>query len=344
MVRVMLGAEITPYVPAGPTDIPRTPEAFLRALGGPRHFIIPGVDRSRCRAVVTLLHGNEPSGTLALHRLLREGHRPAVDLLCAIVNVPAALHEPPVRALPNFRDQNRTFCDSIDDEPGRIARALIALLTEHQPEVVLDLHNTSGSGPAYGVAMADDPVHRAVSGLFGKHMMRTGLKLGTLLEGASALCPVVTVECGGLHQPQAHEVAYAGLRRYGDGQALEPGTNPVEVHYHPARVEIAQGGRIAYAPSPEPGADLTLRPDFDSHNFRTLPANYPVAWLGPRGMSGLRVRDEDEGDRTRDFFTQDGNLLRARVPLKPLMVTTDAAIAASDCLFYAVRADEEHAR
>ena len=43
-------------------------EEFLRALGGPACLFLRGQDRSRTRALVTLLHGNEPSGAIALHR------------------------------------------------------------------------------------------------------------------------------------------------------------------------------------------------------------------------------------------------------------------------------------
>src|SRR6056297_3434688 len=67
---------------------------FLHRLKGPAHIYIPGDDSSRCRAMVTLLHGNEPSGFFALYQLLQKQIRPAVDLHCFVASV-AAAKEPP---------------------------------------------------------------------------------------------------------------------------------------------------------------------------------------------------------------------------------------------------------
>jgi hypothetical protein len=38
------------------------PEEFLRNLGGPACLLFSRRDKTRTRALVTLLHGNEPSG------------------------------------------------------------------------------------------------------------------------------------------------------------------------------------------------------------------------------------------------------------------------------------------
>ena len=61
-----------------------TVEAFLQEMAGPTLIHIPGRDRNRKRAICTLLHGNEPSGTRGVFRFLKEGIEPAVDLLCFI--------------------------------------------------------------------------------------------------------------------------------------------------------------------------------------------------------------------------------------------------------------------
>ena len=113
------------------------------------------------------------------------------------------------------------------------------------------------------------------------------------------------------------------------------------VHHHPVRVELVPGCHVAYNAAPDPKADLTLRPDVDTHNFSIIRAGQLVAWLGPRGLAGLRVHGEDQRDRAAEFFDAMGHELRAKADFRPLMVTTNAAIAESDCLFYAVLLDEE---
>ena len=43
-------------------------------------LLIPGKDPSRVRAISTLLHANEPSGFIAIHRWLRSSPRPPVTV------------------------------------------------------------------------------------------------------------------------------------------------------------------------------------------------------------------------------------------------------------------------
>ena len=69
-------------------------EAFLRQLGGPACLFFTGQDRARTRALVTLLHSNEPSGAIALRRWLKSGRRPAVNVVCVVASVAAALAPP----------------------------------------------------------------------------------------------------------------------------------------------------------------------------------------------------------------------------------------------------------
>src|SRR5690606_34634365 len=53
---------------------------MLARFGGPAAIRVPGARGDRCRVAVTLLHGNEPSGARAAHRLLAGAPRPPVDL------------------------------------------------------------------------------------------------------------------------------------------------------------------------------------------------------------------------------------------------------------------------
>ena len=46
------------------TDLGNNIEEYLRSLGGPACIHLEGRDKSRTRALVTLLHGNEPSGAM----------------------------------------------------------------------------------------------------------------------------------------------------------------------------------------------------------------------------------------------------------------------------------------
>ena len=77
----------------GPVSGGNNVEEFLRWLDGPACFFFSGEDPGRTRALVTLLHGNEPSGAMALWRWLQSGRRPAVNVVCIVASVVAALRD-----------------------------------------------------------------------------------------------------------------------------------------------------------------------------------------------------------------------------------------------------------
>ena len=52
----------------------------------------------------------------------------------------------------------------------------------HHPEAVIDLHNTSGSGPSFGVCTHMDRQHDALVSLFTQRLIVSNLGLGALME------------------------------------------------------------------------------------------------------------------------------------------------------------------
>jgi predicted deacylase len=322
--------------------LPETPIDMLRLLGGPVWFRVPGSDRSRCRAVTTLVHGNEPSGLFALHRVLREGWTPAVDVICCVASVHAALAEPiwSHRFLPGGRDLNRCFVAPYSGLEGELAADIVRLLERARPEALVDLHNTSGTGPAYGVSeIQSDPIER-LNACFCDLLVLTSIRLNTLVEAAEAICPALTVECGGAHDAAAHITAYRGLRAFtATDLLLETPIAPPRVYENPVRVEMRPDTRVLYADAPVAGVDLTLRLEFDRYNFGVIEQGEMLGWLGARSLDALQLRGGDQlSDASELFRVEDGCLIAARA-MRPLMITTNPSIALSDCLFYAVVVD-----
>lgn len=329
-----------------PRSIPADCVAFLRDLDGPALIHVTGADPLRTRAIATLLHGNEPSGWRALHRWLRVGERPRTSLLCLVGAVDAALHGEPFthRHLPGVRDLNRCFREPFPDAPGRLAQQFIEAVRQHEPECLVDIHNTSGRSPAFAVAPREDPAHEALASLFCRHLVITDLALDSLMEISGDPCPAVTVECGGARDTQSDEVAWEGLLRLvgePDVLAHEPGA--IELYHHPVRLEFEPGTRLAWHESPQPGADLTLRTDLERFNFGTADPAAPLGWLGSRGLVPLRVRSGSGRDVLADYFcARDGRLHPAQ-PLRFFMVTSSTEMALADCLLYAAT-EREHTR
>ena len=329
-----------------PEEIGATLEEFLEQLEGPTWIYVPGHDHSRCRAITTLLHGNEPSGLHAVHALLLSGETPRTDLYCFIASVEAAQHPPGFhyRMLPNHRDLNRCFRPPYKDQEGMVAADLLHRLCAVEPEAVLDIHNTSGSGPSFAVVTNSDPRHIALCTLFTQHLIITDLRLGAIMEFEQGGFPVTTIECGGCHDPQAHQLAIEGVKRFirkttlFDNDSL---TSPVVVYKHPLRVELVEGSEIAYGDQSIEGPDLILHSDVEHFNFGVAAAGSKLGWLGDRGLSCLTARDSLGREHINHYFEQVGNQLQTRQSLRLFMVTKNPSIAMSDCLFYLVPVDED---
>ncbi len=328
--------------PPAAEEIPSDPVAFLHSLGGPVHFRIPGIDRSRARVATTLLHGNEPSGFMAMHAWLRSGRRPAVDAHLVIANVAAATEAPGFahRMLPGHRDLNRCFLGPFDGVEGELAAAVLALIRDIGPECVIDVHNNTGHNPPYGVGM--EPTREALQlvALFGDRFVWSRLALGALME---AICdfPSVTIEVGRSGDPGADAVATRGLARFLEEESLfSPDAEPdVQILTMPMRVCLRDGVSLMVSDTPpaaDDAIDLVLFRDVDRHNFERMEAGTRLGWVRSE-VWPVELIDEDGRDRARDYFSiEDGHLIAKR-PLIPIMITTDAAIAAADCLFYIVR-------
>jgi Succinylglutamate desuccinylase / Aspartoacylase family len=320
--------------------IPERVEDFLRALGGPAWIEVPGRARGAARAVSTLIHGNEPSGVRAVHAWLRSRARPARDAVFLVASVEAALAPPGFahRSLPGLADLNRCFLGPFPGRQGELAREALARLRAARPAALIDLHNNTGHNPAYGVAPRRDATLLGLTALFGKHFVHSDLRLGALVEATSAEFPSVTIECGRAGDPAADAVARAGLARYLGDDSLPGGVEgpPMEVLEHPVRVTLRRGGSVGFAERPLPDVDLTVAGDIDRHNFERVAVGTAIGWLRP-GAWPLEAREAGGRDLAAELFEARDGQLRTRRELVPIMMTTDAAVARADCLFYVVR-------
>lgn len=315
---------------------------FVRLLGGPCRIELPGRDRSRCRVLVTLLHGNETSGLKALHSLLVEGFEPRVTIFCYLIGIESALTDPVFthRQVPGKRDYNRCFRPPYEvDTQGLVCQQLLHEIAVMDPEFVVDMHNTSGAGPAFAVATRLAREHEAVISMFTERLVVTDLRLGALMETDSDHVPVVTVECGGASEPAADRLALEGLRRYfsvRDVFRLPAADWHLDLYRHPMRVELQRVARIAHGESLSPVADLTLKVDIEHHNFGVVDSNTLLGWVAPGSAHLLSVLDSDGRDHADSLYRVEQGCLYPNCRQKLFMITGNPVIAHSDCLWYTV--------
>ena len=111
----------------------------------------------------------------------------------------------------------------------------------------------------------------------------------------------------------------------------------MEILHRPVRVRVHPDVRLAFGDAPVEGADLTVRSDFDRHNFDPVEPGMVLGWLGPPGMWPFDARGGDGVEVSAELFTSANGLVRIRRAMVPVMMTVSAAIAQSDCLFYAMQ-------
>ncbi len=326
------------------TQIGDNVEQFLEILAGPACIFLDGEDSGRTRAFVTLLHGNEPSGAIALFRWLKSARRPAVNVVCIIASVSAALESPLFshRMMPAVRDLNRCFRPPFADAQGQLAEEILEILKMHHPEAVIDMHNTSGSGPSFGVCTHMDRQHDALVSIFTQRLIISNLGLGALMDISEHSYPTVTVEVGGRLDDEAHALAYEGLCRYLQAAAVLAQDDTdwgLELLYDPIRLEINEGVSLSYAEVSSDN-DITLLPDIENFNFGTVSPTTQLGWA--RGDERSLFTASDASGRcavNKLVRIEDGKLYPAQA-LKLFMITNNAAIAHSDCLLYAVADDD----
>lgn len=340
------GSVLDLWVDPSPEQIGSTAVEFLKRLEKPTLIKVTGKESSRCRAVSTLLHGNEPSGFFALHRWLLEQQPPECDSWFFLGGVYAAKIAPGFvhRQIPGQPDLNRCFKEPFDGTEGQIAEAFLNVVHELRPECLIDVHNTSGMGPAFALTICNDSRHQALVDLFTERLIVTDLRMGTVMEISELEVPTVTIEVGGAQDEHAHQLAYDGLKRYlhlQDVLTLREADWKIEVLTNPIRIELLPEATIAYDFSPRHDVDVVLPPDVEHFNFGVVKENQQIGWVGEKGLSCFKVFNSlNENIAEKLFRVKDGMLLLAQ-PIKSFMITTNPVIAKSDCLFYAVT-DEGH--
>ena len=326
-----------------PGFIDPQPLCFLEKLQDATVIDISGTDKTRTRVVTVLTHGNEPSGYFALHKWLLEGHQPHTNMRFIISSVKAALKTPIFthRYMPGEADLNRCFNKKeITNQSDTIinrAKMITKAIQNVSPECVIDLHNTSGSGPAFAVTITDNVDIRALASFFCRRMILTGLNLGSLME-IDVPAPIVTIECGGAADLEAHDVAYHGLREICAAPCFKDGEHHklVEVLNHPMRVELRDEASLDYGLTHNPDASVTIKSDIEHCNTGITKSGTLLGWVRRETLDNFIIKDEDGVNVTKNILKIQSGILSTAVDVRIFMATTRPDIAKSDCLFYIV--------
>ena len=324
--------------------------SFLASLNAPTIVDIDGIDTSRCRVIVTLIHGNEPSGLIASHRWLKYllSHRlnTATNMRFIFASVEAAQQEPILshRYLKDGKDLNRCF--NSGKNTGYFARANLIeqAIKDVKPEAVVDLHNTSGYGPAFSVSPSENAEELSLTSLFSQSLVLSKMSLGALMEQDFG-CPVITIECGGRSEQQSHEIAYQGIKQLSTYNNISEchHLNVVEVIEQPFRVQIKDTAELSYSNNkPNTISGVVLKSYIEQLNVGVTCQGRVLGWLDESDLNNLIMLDTNGNNVVEEYFESREGELTSRHNLRLFMATSNADIAKSDCLFYAVKSKSSH--
>ncbi|GHF91239.1 succinylglutamate desuccinylase/aspartoacylase domain-containing protein [Thalassotalea marina] len=317
-------------------------QQFLLSLDVPTIIDITGINTHKTRVITTLLHGNEPSGLIAIHRWLTQDSElptPETNIRIIIVSVEAANASPRLsrRYLTNGLDINRCFGSHLDHGYFKRANLIAKAIADVKPEAVVDLHNASGSAPAFAVSTLISTRCLSLASFFCDTIILSSLSLGTLTE-QNFDCPTVTIECGGAKDEQAHTVAFQGIKALADCPDLDlyQQKNPVDIVYKPLRMKLKSHVELTYADQDEGNSGVTLSNKIEQFNFGSARKGQMFGWLDEQGLDNLELINEAGANVINDFFTTRENQLVCATHLRIFMATTNIEIATKDCLFFVV--------
>ncbi len=326
--------------------VPESATEWLQELSGPVVIDVNGRDSSRTRVISTLLHANEPSGFIGVHRWLKnlqDGHEkycPATNVRILLSSVEAAKQLPLFhqRFVDGDADLNRLFTsDNQASAAGKRALAIKNYIADAQPEAVVDLHNTSGIGQPFAVAVNAGNDEQMLASYFCQTMILTHLNLGALMEQDFS-CPIITVECGGVSDDMSHEVAYQGIVSFVCAPTLMGGHHVAlaKIFKHPLRVELTPGSSISYANELNPATDVTLVPHIEKFNMGITGGNSLLGWSTKNELP-IRIVTEDGLSLERKLLKCENNKILTTQSLRIFMATPNAVIAKKIAFFMRLR-------
>lgn len=305
-------------------------------LPGPTLLQLPG-RRPQPLFVSVLLHGNEPSGWLAIRTLLRNYATKELPRALSVLIGNVAAAQANQRFLPEQPDYNRIWGGggSVDGRPEQhMVREVLERVRASGAFACIDIHNTTGINPHYASLRRIDYQSLQLAALFGRTVVYYRRPKGVLIAAFSDLCPAVTVECGkpGQEQGVAHALDYVDACLH----LSEIPNHAVAVHdidlFHTiATVKVPASLSFGFT---DDNVDIRFVNDLDHLNFRELPVETTFGWVRSGSNARLHVRDESGMDASERFFNLQDGEIRTRLPVIPALLTLSVQAIRQDCLCY----------
>lgn len=268
-----------------PTEIQKNAEDFLRFLGGPA-IINAGPNTDENVFISCLMHGNEPSGYFAVHKILQKiskQHHLKKKVHFAFMNVRAALEGEMFshRFCDDEQDMNRVWGAGSDNaSQDRIVKFMMNFIEKNEPELVVDIHNTTGSNPVFAIINSLDKESIKAAAV-ASEIIWSHSGSNTIINWSKDICPSIGVECGKNIDPLSDDNAVTVLRNllihFG---ALEGEVQPkqnIRLLYEAEPIKVDT--HDIYVADENSGHDMVLINNIEGFNTVELNPGTKLGWV-----------------------------------------------------------------
>jgi succinylglutamate desuccinylase len=286
--------------------------------------------------VSVLLHGNEPTGFMAIQLLLKKYKDKQLPRSLSVFfgNIIAASHN--LRRLDNQPDYNRIWpgTESPNCAEVEMAREIVSIMKKRNVFASVDVHNNTGLNPHYACINNLDNQFLQLASLFGRLIVYFIRPKGVQSAAFARICPSVTLECGRPNQQHGLEHALEFLNsclRLTDLPQHQILPQDIDLFHTVAQVKINDRVNFGFNYTDN---GLLLNEDLECMNFTEVSPGTVFGTFTKHTTMPLIARDEYGKDVTDNFFSfQNGELQINRLTM-PSMLTLDERVIRQDCLCY----------
>jgi succinylglutamate desuccinylase len=321
------------YVPEGLLEV--SPKELHTILPEPTLIHLSG-KQSAPLFVSVLLHGNEPTGFMAIQLLLKKYKDKQLprSLSLFIGNVTAANHN--LRRLDNQPDYNRIWpgTELPDCAESQMTKEIVAIMKKRNVFASVDVHNNTGLNPHYACINNLDNQFLQLASLFGRLIVYFIRPKGVQAAAFAQICPAVTLECGRPDQQHGLEHALEFLSsclRLTELPQHQILARDIDLFHTVAQVKIDDKLNFSFN---QVDADLLLNEDLERMNFTEISPGTVLGTSKNNTTMPLIAKDEYGNDVTDSFFSFHNGELQINRQTMPSMLTLDERVIRQDCLCY----------
>jgi succinylglutamate desuccinylase len=319
------------------------PEGLLEISSKNLHTILPKptlIHLSGKQAaplfVSVLLHGNEPTGFMAIQLLLKKYQDKQLPRSLSLFfgNVTAASHY--LRRLDNQPDYNRIWpgTELPACAEAEMAKEVVSIMKKRTVFASVDVHNNTGLNPHYACINSLDNQFLQLASLFGRLIVYFIRPKGVQSAAFAQICPAVTLECGRPGQQHGVEHAFEFLNSCLHLSELPQHhilPQAIDLFHTVAQVKIDDQVNFSFN---QVDTDLLLNEDLERMNFTEVSPGTVFGLSKNNAHMPIIAKDERGNIVTDHFFSVQNGELQINRPTMPSMLTLDERVIKQDCLCY----------